>query len=194
MVPEVPCFRRVVGALSPQMPSSGDLTVMARLNALKHAFLRPALTVAAAAVIALPALSIPALARGPEAIADVAEKVIDAVVNISTSQKIEGRSGGGAQRPPSLPPGSPFEEFFEACRQVVDAGGAAFREGAVEGREGDAQLGLDFTAEPDRDGLAGLLLAVEDEIPEALAARVALSPEGGGSLGERELLVDSDAV
>ena len=44
--------------------------------------------------------------------------MIDAVVNISTSQKVEGRSGagggGGAQQaPPNLPPGSPFEEFFE---------------------------------------------------------------------------------
>jgi serine protease Do len=91
---------------------------MARLTALTHAFLRPALTVAAAAAIALPALSIPSQARGPEAIADVAEKVIDAVVNISTSQKVEGRpgagGGGGAQQaPPNLPPGSPFEEFFE---------------------------------------------------------------------------------
>ena len=86
---------------------------MARLNALKHAFLRPALTAAAAAAIALPTLATPSFARGPENIADVAEKVIDAVVNISTSQKVEGRSGGGAQQAPNLPPGSPFEEFFE---------------------------------------------------------------------------------
>src|SRR5688500_15710600 len=117
MAPNVACFRRVVGALSPQMPSSGDFTVMVRLTALTHAFLRPALTVAAAAAIALPALSTPSLARGPDSIADVAEKVIDAVVNISTSQKVEGRSGGGGggaqQAPPNLPPGSPFEEFFE---------------------------------------------------------------------------------
>src|SRR5687768_14487412 len=97
------------------MPSSGDLTVMVRLTALTHAFLRPALTVAAAAAIALPALSTPSQARGPDSIADVAEKVIDAVVNISTSQKVEGRpsGGGGAQPAPNLPPGSPFEEFFE---------------------------------------------------------------------------------
>ena len=38
------------------------------------------------AAIVLPALSAPAQARGPESIADVAENVIDAVVNISTSQ------------------------------------------------------------------------------------------------------------
>jgi serine protease Do len=54
--------------------------------------------------------SAPAFARGPEGIADVAEKVIDAVVNISTSQTIDAK-GGGAM--PQLPPGSPFEEFFD---------------------------------------------------------------------------------
>jgi serine protease Do len=59
--------------------------------------------------------SSPALARGPEGIADVAEKVIDAVVNISTSQTIEARGGPGEGRgaTPQLPPGSPFEEFFD---------------------------------------------------------------------------------
>ena len=55
----------------------------------------------------LPAWS--ASARGPENIADVAEQVIDAVVNISTSQKVEARHRQHAD----LPPGSPMEEFFE---------------------------------------------------------------------------------
>jgi serine protease Do len=89
---------------------------MARLfTVLAHALRQPALSAIAAAAIALPALSTPTLARGPENIADVAEKVIDAVVNISTSQKVEARGGGsgGGQAVPQLPPGSPFEEFFE---------------------------------------------------------------------------------
>jgi serine protease Do len=50
-----------------------------------------------------------AAARGPENIADVAEQVIDAVVNISTSQKVDAR----LNTMPDLPPGSPMEEFFE---------------------------------------------------------------------------------
>ncbi|GAB6995321.1 Do family serine endopeptidase [Bradyrhizobium sp. 17-4] len=54
--------------------------------------------------------SAPAFARGPDGIADIAEKVIDAVVNISTSQTIEANKGGAM---PQLPPGSPFEEFFD---------------------------------------------------------------------------------
>src|SRR5713226_528988 len=60
-------------------------------------------------------MSAPALARGPDGIADIAEKVIDAVVNISTSQTVEAKSGGGEGRGamPQLPPGSPFEEFFD---------------------------------------------------------------------------------
>ena len=61
----------------------------------------------AAAIVILPAWT--AAARGPENIADVAEQVIDAVVNISTSQKVDARLGNL----PDLPPGSPMEEFFD---------------------------------------------------------------------------------
>jgi serine protease Do len=69
---------------------------------------RGALLVAlATAGAVLPGLS--AAARGPENIADVAEQVIDAVVNVSTSQKVEAKLGNM----PDLPPGSPMEEFFE---------------------------------------------------------------------------------
>src|SRR6201985_3784043 len=59
--------------------------------------------------------SAPAFARGPEGVADVAEKVIDAVVNISTSQTVEAKGGSSDGRGaiPQLPPGSPFEEFFD---------------------------------------------------------------------------------
>jgi len=67
-------------------------------------------TLGAASVL----ISAPAAARGPDGIADVAEKVIDAVVNISTSQTVEAKGGGeGRGAMPQLPPGSPFEEFFD---------------------------------------------------------------------------------
>jgi serine protease Do len=62
-----------------------------------------------AAALANGSFSTPALARGPDAIAEVAETVIDAVVNISTSQTIDSKVGPM----PQLPPGSPFEEFFD---------------------------------------------------------------------------------
>ncbi|BAT59355.1 putative periplasmic serine endoprotease DegP-like precursor [Variibacter gotjawalensis] len=80
---------------------------------------------AAAGFLALP-LSAPAFARGPENISEVAERVIDAVVNISTTQKVaappttgrrprDGQGQGQGQQPPGAQPqpGSPFEEFFE---------------------------------------------------------------------------------
>src|SRR5215469_7577844 len=61
----------------------------------------------------------PAAARGPENIADVAEQVIDAVVNISTSQKIDPR----VTELPDLPPGSPMEEFFDQFFKNKRGGG-----------------------------------------------------------------------
>jgi serine protease Do len=87
--------------------------MIAATFALSHR-LRP--VVAAVLLGAASALaSAPAFARGPDGIADVAEKVIDAVVNISTSQTIEAKGGGGDGRGavPQLPQGSPFEEFFD---------------------------------------------------------------------------------
>src|ERR1700728_2930070 len=79
---------------------------------------RAVIAALAAAIIVLPAW--PAAARGPENIADVAEQVIDAVVNISTSQKVDARVGNM----PDLPPGSPMEEFFEEfCKNRRGKGG-----------------------------------------------------------------------
>jgi serine protease Do len=71
--------------------------------------IRAAGTIFAAAAIVWPLLAQPAAARGPDGIADVSEAVIDSVVNISTKQTVD--MNGGAM--PKLPPGSPFEEFFE---------------------------------------------------------------------------------
>ena len=86
------------------------------IPALSHR-LRPwlaAIWLGTASVLISAPMSPPALARGPDGIADVAEKVIDAVVNISTSQTVEAKGGGdGRGAMPQLPPGSPFEEFFD---------------------------------------------------------------------------------
>ncbi len=81
------------------------------MGALFNSMTKPArLAIFVAAAIAWPALSVQAQARGPESISDVAEQVIDAVVNISTKQTVD-ISNNSAM--PQLPPGSPFEEFFE---------------------------------------------------------------------------------
>jgi Trypsin-like serine proteases, typically periplasmic, contain C-terminal PDZ domain len=71
---------------------------------LRRAF--SAIAVAAIMAVQLPAA---AFARGPESLADVAQEVIDAVVNISASTTVETRGPTF----PQLPPGTPFEDLFE---------------------------------------------------------------------------------
>jgi serine protease Do len=93
------------------------MTVATRAPSHRLRPLMAAICLGAASVLAsVPVLSVPALARGPDGIADVAEKVIDAVVNISTSQTVEAKGGPGGEgrgATPQIPPGSPFEEFFD---------------------------------------------------------------------------------
>ncbi|HXZ22976.1 MAG TPA: Do family serine endopeptidase [Pseudolabrys sp.] len=89
---------------------------------------RAALAIFAAIVIAWPDLIAPAAARGPDGIADVAEQVIDAVVNVSTKQSVDLRAG----TMPQLPPGSPFEEFFEEFFKNRRGG-----QGGQNGQSGD---------------------------------------------------------
>ena len=48
--------------------------------------------------------------RGPESLAPLADKLIDAVVNISTTQTAKAAEGVPL---PKVPKGSPFDEFFE---------------------------------------------------------------------------------
>jgi serine protease Do len=68
-----------------------------------------ALAGASAALIVL--TSLPAVSqRGPQSVAPIAEKLIDAVVNISTSQTVKGPQGVPL---PKVPKGSPFEDLFD---------------------------------------------------------------------------------
>ena len=97
--------QRDEGTLSTIYLSGAQIFMSCHLSRLvRHG---PAIAALAAAIIVLPAWK--AAARGPENIADVAEQVIDAVVNISTSQKVDPHVAGM----PDLPPGSPMEEFFD---------------------------------------------------------------------------------
>ena len=88
------------------MPMLGTLAKFARQAR------QPALAVAAAAALALPGFITPALARGPDGIADVAEQVIDAVVNISTSQNVEAHNGPLPQLPNDPQLDELFRDFF----------------------------------------------------------------------------------
>ena len=60
---------------------------------------------------AAPLLVTSGLARGPDSVADVAEGLQDAVVNISTTQTLKGSAENTPNGPG--PKGSPFEEFFD---------------------------------------------------------------------------------
>lgn len=81
-------------------------------------FRRTAFSALAAGLLAGAALVTPALVApqpafaraAPESFADLAEKVTDAVVNISASTTVQEQRN---VQIPQLPPGSPFQEFFD---------------------------------------------------------------------------------
>ena len=81
------------------------------------------LSCAMAAVLALPA---PAGARGaPDSFADLAEKLLPAVVNISSTQNVQTASSDKGPEMPVFPPGSPFEQFFKDFMDRHGHGGAS---------------------------------------------------------------------
>ena len=72
--------------------------------------LSPTLAVAAAAL----SLSCGASARGaPDSFADLAERLLPAVVNISSTQNVQTAASDKGPEMPQFPPGSPFEQFFK---------------------------------------------------------------------------------
>ncbi len=98
--------------------------MLGTLDRITQQVRRPALIALAAAGLALPALTPASAARGPDGIADVAEKVIDAVVNISTSQRVESRSGPAPQLPNDPQLDELFRDFFNRRGQAPNGGDA----------------------------------------------------------------------
>lgn len=99
--------------------------------------LRPTLALICSAALLLPAA---AQKRGPESVAPIADELIEAVVNISTSQAIKGPQGLPL---PSVPKGSPYHEYFDeffdnkngrsAQDRMVSSLGSGF---IVDGKQG----------------------------------------------------------
>ncbi|MBS0640016.1 MAG: DegQ family serine endoprotease [Proteobacteria bacterium] len=59
-------------------------------------------------------LNEPAIARpAPDSFADLAQRLLPAVVNISSSQTVTAKNSPGGPDMPVFPPGSPFEQFFK---------------------------------------------------------------------------------
>jgi len=84
----------------------------------------------------------PALAKGPDSLADLAESVSDAVVNISASQAAPERRSSAV---PNLPQGTPFDDLFDEFfkrRQQEEGGGGG--QPAPQQRRGANSLGSGF--------------------------------------------------
>jgi len=84
--------------------------VMAALAQIKETSLTSRAFAGLAFCIAMLTFASTSEARGPQSVADTAEELIDAVVNISTSQTLKSPEGVPL---PKVPQGSPFEDLFE---------------------------------------------------------------------------------
>ncbi len=110
------------------------------VNAATVGFLAACAVVSAVMLPLAPAARAQAGKPGPASVAPVAEKLLDAVVNISTSQRVKGPSGVPL---PKVPKGSPFEDLFEDFFNRKDGEGAHSRKVAslgsgfvIDGKEG----------------------------------------------------------
>ncbi|MGE0502953.1 MAG: DegQ family serine endoprotease [Rhizobiaceae bacterium] len=90
---------------------------------------------------ATPGVVATASAQGPESVANLAEGLLEAVVNISTSQTVKGSENPSAVPPPQLPEGSPFQDFFDDFFQ--DRGGGS-------GQQKVQSLGSGFVVDAER--------------------------------------------
>lgn len=97
-------------------------------------------------------LAAPVQARGPVSVAPIAEKLVDAVVNISTSQSVKGPDGKAL---PRVPDGSPFEDLF---KDFFDK-----RKGNQGGARKVSSLGSGFVI----DGKEGLIVTNNHVIEDA---------------------------
>ncbi len=100
-------------------------------------------------LVALPALLAPgpAAARpAPDSFADLAAKLLPAVVNVASSTTVTARNGGPGPDFPMFPPGSPFEQFFKDFMNRNHAPGGGDGQPAPERRM--QSLGSGFIIDP----------------------------------------------
>ncbi len=91
------------------------MTYRALYRSVFAATLLLGIVVGAGAVAAQTEAQAPRPGAPAQGFADLADRLLPAVVNISTTQTISQRKGnhGNAPEVPQFPPGSPFEEFFK---------------------------------------------------------------------------------
>ncbi|MBS9720873.1 DegQ family serine endoprotease [Tianweitania sp. BSSL-BM11] len=139
-------------------------------SSLSPAFAQPA---APAVPPAAPAPSVPqgqpaqpSPIQGPASVADLAEDLLGAVVNISTSQHVTGTEGDGPVPMPELPEGSPFQDFFDDFFKN--------REGQNQGPRDVQSLGSGFVI----DAKEGIVVTNNHVIADADAIEVIFADGG----------------
>ena len=109
---------------------------------------RAALMIACALVLgaagSLGPIPSPAFARGPESLADLADAVSDAVVNISATQTMDDKR---AEIAPQLEPGTPFDDLFEEFFRRHQQGGNDRQDQKQRQRKSNS-LGSGFVVDP----------------------------------------------
>lgn len=122
------------------------------------ALLAPALVLGLLAGAAVPHRALAASTKGPDTVADTAERVMDAVVNISTSQNV---AASRSVPTPQLPPGSPLEDLFDEF--FKRRGGQEDGDNAPQNRQRKvSSLGSGFVIDP-----AGLIATNNHVIADA---------------------------
>ncbi len=95
--------------MTPQTRAKATAKAIAVSNHMAIAAFRATMMLVLLAAICLASAGL-VRAQGPASVADLADKLSPAVVNISTSQKVTGTEGVPM---PQVPEGTPFREFFE---------------------------------------------------------------------------------
>ncbi|MEE9315057.1 MAG: DegQ family serine endoprotease [Rhizobiaceae bacterium] len=97
-------------------------------------------------------------AAGPASVADLAERLIGAVVNITTSQNVKGGDTQTRAPRPQVPEGSPFQDFFDEFFKEQENGGKGKRKQARKVQS----LGTGFVIDP-----AGIIITNNHVIADA---------------------------
>jgi serine protease Do len=122
-------------------PSTALLVALAvaapgAVRAAPSAIPTPSAPAAAATPAAVSSAPSGGLHPGPSSFADLAAKLLPAVVNVSSSSHMEARANGGPgglPEVPLFPPGSPFEQFFKDFMDRNRQGGHGGGQGQGQG-------------------------------------------------------------
>lgn len=105
--------------------------------------------------------------NAPNSFADLAERLLPSVVNVSSTQKLEEEIDEELPEIPQFPPGSPFEDFFE------DFLGRRDKSGGLPPQQPAASLGSGFIIDAEN----GYIITNNHVIRDAEEVRITLSDD-----------------